>query len=53
LSCPWVVRVALREKNLAIIGLQKKLEESFAARREADEKLAKLQADLDQKLASL
>ena len=45
-------QVTLREKDLAITDFQKKLEESSAARREADEKLAKLQADLDLKLAA-
>ena len=44
-------QVRLREKDLAIVDLQKKLEESSAERREADEKLLKLQAYLDEKLS--
>ena len=36
---------------MAIVDLQKKLEESSAERREADEKLLKLQAYLDEKLS--
>ena len=42
----------LREKDLAIAELQRKLEES-AERREVDEKLTKLQIDMDQELAAL
>ena len=44
-----VQQVALKE-NLAIADLQSKLDVSSAAKRESDEKLAKLQADMDQEL---
>ena len=43
----------MREKDLANADLQKKLEESFAERREVNVKLTKLQTDLDQKLVAL
>ena len=47
-----VHQVALREKDLAIVDLRSKLEESSATR-ETDEKLTKLQANLDQELVIL
>ena len=48
-----VQQAALREKELAIADLWSELEESFMARRETDEKLAKVQGDLDQELVVL
>jgi len=53
LSRPWVAASHPERGHLAIVDLQKKLEESSVERREAEEKLGKLQADLDQKLAAL
>jgi len=46
-----IQQAALREKESAIADLPSKLEESSAARREADEKFTQFKVDLEQKLA--
>ena len=53
--CPllWLSSGHPEGERLGLRNLQKKLEESSAVRKEADEKLAELQANLDQELAAL
>ena len=48
-----VQQAALKKQDSSIVDLQSKLEKVSAARRETDNKLAKLRADMDQELARL